>query len=109
MFVRLHLHYRLLGTLRYDRRRRRGTGDNRVHLPGEWSTRESHTSGSADLFLSQFNGFYAIGFTAIGNGLYPLEILPFGLRTKGFAITGFVALAAAFFNIFVNPRALESL
>lgn len=45
----------------------------------------------------------------MGNGLYPLEILPFGLRTKGFAITGFVALAAAFFNIYVNPIALDKL
>jgi hypothetical protein len=71
--------------------------------------REYPSSGSTDLHLFQFNGFYAIGFTAIGNGLYPLEILPFGLRTKGFALTGFVALAAAFFNIFVNPRALEEL
>lgn len=59
--------------------------------------------------LAQFNGFYAIGFTAIGNGLYPLEILPYGLRTKGFAITGGTALAAAFFNIYVNPIALGAL
>lgn len=59
--------------------------------------------------FSQFNGFYAIGFTALGLGLYPLEILPYGLRTKGFAITGFVSLAAAFFNIYVNPLALDKM
>jgi len=60
-------------------------------------------------FHKKFNGFYAIGFTAIGNGLYPLEILPYGLRTKGFSITGFVAIGAAFFNIYVNPLALEAM
>ena len=59
--------------------------------------------------ILQFNGFYAIGFTALGNGLYPLEILPYGLRTKGFAIQAGTALAAAFFNIYVNPIALEAM
>lgn len=61
------------------------------------------------LHTSQFNMFYAISFTAIGQGLYPLEILPYGIRTKGFMICGFTSIAAAFFNIYVNPIVLEAM
>jgi hypothetical protein len=113
----LHSHYHVLGLVRRKGSQCRGEGHYRVHLHGEPRSKPSVSlQDSCRLITSalrhstlQFNGFYAIGFTAIGNGLYPLEILPYGLRTKGFAITGGTSLAAAFFNIYVNPIALEAM
>jgi MFS family permease len=41
--------------------------------------------------------------------VYVLEVLPFALRTKGMAIFSMCSYVSAFFNIFVNPIALEKL
>ncbi|KAK4684017.1 hypothetical protein P7C73_g6192, partial [Tremellales sp. Uapishka_1] len=59
-------------------------------------------------FLFIYFGFYDIAFTGLTLG-YPLEILPFALRTKGIAILQLATSCALFFNQYVNPIALEKL
>lgn len=59
-------------------------------------------------FLYVYFGFYDLAF----NGLtiaYPLEILPYTLRSKGMAILFFFMMAAGFFNAYVNPIAMRAI
>jgi sugar porter (SP) family MFS transporter len=66
-------------------------------------------AGSAVVaFLFIFFGFYDIAFTPLSVA-YPVEILPYSLRTKGFSITLTVIFAAGFFNQYVNPIALGAI
>ena len=66
-------------------------------------------AGSAVVaFLFVFFGFYDIAFTPLSIA-YPVEILPFRLRSKGFSITLTVAFGAGFFNQYVNPIALGAI
>ncbi|CCT74620.1 related to hexose transporter protein [Fusarium fujikuroi] len=59
-------------------------------------------------FLFIFFGFYDIAFTPLSIA-YPVEILPFDLRSKGLSINLTVVFAAGFFNQYVNPIALEAI
>ncbi|KAG7528002.1 hypothetical protein FFLO_06457 [Filobasidium floriforme] len=59
-------------------------------------------------FLYIYFGFYDCAFTSM-TYVYLLEILPYSLRTKGFAIFNLSTYVAAFFNIYVNPIALEKI
>ncbi|KAL7756158.1 hypothetical protein ACKLNR_013151 [Fusarium oxysporum f. sp. zingiberi] len=59
-------------------------------------------------FLFVFFGFYDIAFTPLSIA-YPVEILPFDLRSKGLSINLTVVFAAGFFNQYVNPIALEAI
>ncbi|KAF2661041.1 general substrate transporter [Lophiostoma macrostomum CBS 122681] len=66
-------------------------------------------AGSAVVaFLFVFFGFYDIAFTPLSVA-YPVEILPYSLRTKGFSITLTVIFVAGFFNQYVNPIALGAI
>lgn len=59
-------------------------------------------------FLFIYYGFYDIAFTPLLIA-YPAEIWPYGLRARGVAVALTTTLAAVFFNIFVNPIALEAI
>ncbi|TXT04906.1 hypothetical protein VHUM_03989 [Vanrija humicola] len=59
-------------------------------------------------FLFVYFGFYDIAFTGLSVA-YPLEVLTFSLRTKGIAITMLSMSCALFFNMYVNPIALQHL
>ena len=58
------------------------------------------------LFL--YFGFYDIAFTPFVVS-YPAEIWPYELRSKGVTVAQFSSFAALFFNLFVNPIALENI
>ncbi|TXT09238.1 hypothetical protein VHUM_02712 [Vanrija humicola] len=58
------------------------------------------------LFIYFF--FYDIGYTGLTLA-YPLEILPFALRSKGVAILFLCIMLSATFNTYVNPIALHSI
>lgn len=60
----------------------------------------------AGLFIYFF--FYAIAFTPLLLA-YPIEILPYTLRSKGVSILLFCTLTATMLNTFINPIALEAL
>ncbi|KAJ3533726.1 hypothetical protein NM208_g7856 [Fusarium decemcellulare] len=59
-------------------------------------------------FLFIFFGFYDIAFTPLSIA-YPVEILPFDLRSKGLSINLSVVFGAGFFNQYVNPIALDAI
>ncbi|KAJ9138373.1 General substrate transporter [Pleurostoma richardsiae] len=66
-------------------------------------------AGSATVaILFIFFAFYDIAFTPLSIA-YPVEILPFRLRSKGLSITLTVQFAAGFFNQYVNPIALDAI
>jgi MFS family permease len=66
-------------------------------------------AGSAVVaFLFVFFGFYDIAFTPLSVA-YPVEILPFRLRSKGLSINLTVVFGAGFFNQYVNPIALGAI
>jgi len=66
-------------------------------------------AGSAVVaFLFVFFGFYDIAFTPLSIA-YPVEILPFHLRSKGLSINLTVVFGAGFFNQYVNPIALGAI
>lgn len=74
-----------------------------------YAERGVKAAGTAVLaFLFVYFGFYDIAFTGLSTA-YPLEILPFSLRTKGMAISTLCVSCALFFNSYVNPIALERL
>lgn len=56
-------------------------------------------------FLFIFFGFYDIAFTPLSIA-YPVEILPFDLRSKGLSINLTVVFAAGFFNRMLSPPKL---
>jgi MFS family permease len=58
--------------------------------------------------LFVFFGFYDIAFTPLSFA-YPVEILPYKLRSRGLSLTLTTVFAAGFFNQYVNPIALEKL
>ncbi|KAJ5371234.1 sugar transporter [Penicillium cataractarum] len=55
-----------------------------------------------------YYGFYDIAFTPLLFA-YPAEIWPYRLQSRGMALTQFSSTLAAFFNIFVNPIALDAI
>jgi len=59
-------------------------------------------------FVFIFYFFYDIAYTPMLVA-YTLEILPFNVRAKGFAIMNFVVSCTLAFNQFVNPWALDAL
>lgn len=52
--------------------------------------------------------FFNLAFNALLYS-YPVEILPYPIRAKGFSVLMFFGKAAAFINILVNPIGLEAL
>ncbi|WVQ84192.1 hypothetical protein IAT38_006343 [Cryptococcus sp. DSM 104549] len=59
-------------------------------------------------FLFFFFASYDFGFTGLQSA-YPIEVLPFSLRAKGYSITQLAIYIALFFNQFVNPIGLSHL
>lgn len=59
-------------------------------------------------FLFLFFASYDFGFTGLQSA-YPIEVLPYNLRAKGYCITQFCIYLALFFNQFVNPIGLSNL
>ncbi|KAL2840405.1 sugar transporter [Aspergillus pseudoustus] len=59
-------------------------------------------------FLFLFYGFYDIAFTPLTIS-YTAEIWPYGLRIQGMALVQISTQLAVFFNIFVNPIALDAI
>lgn len=59
-------------------------------------------------FLFLFYGFYDIAFTPFLTA-YPVEIWPYNLRARGLSMTLTTTQIAVFFNIFVNPIALDAI
>lgn len=59
-------------------------------------------------FLFIYFAFYDIGYTPLTLS-YPLEILPFSLRSKGVAILMTCLMGSGMFNTYVNPIALEAI
>jgi MFS family permease len=65
-------------------------------------------TGSASVaMLFLFFGSYALAYTPLSI-TYPVEILPFHLRAKGFSLCLTVVFAAGFFNQYVNPIAFNA-
>lgn len=59
-------------------------------------------------FVFLFYMFYDLAYTPMLVA-YTLEILPFGIRAKGFAVMNFVVSLTLAFNQFVNPWALDAM
>ncbi|WVQ84191.1 hypothetical protein IAT38_006342 [Cryptococcus sp. DSM 104549] len=59
-------------------------------------------------FLFLFFASYDFGFTGLQSA-YPIEVLPFSLRAKGYSISQLAIYVALFFNQFVNPIGLSHL
>lgn len=60
----------------------------------------------AMLFI--FYTFYNLAFNALLYS-YPVEVLPYHIRAKGFSVLMFVGKGATFINALVNPIGLEAL
>ncbi|KAJ4352494.1 uncharacterized protein N0V89_007842 [Didymosphaeria variabile] len=78
-------------------------------LSAVFAEKHIDAAGSAVVaFLFIFFGFYDIAFTPLSVA-YPVEILPFRLRSKGLSINLTVVFGAGFFNQYVNPVALGAI
>ncbi|KAF4219156.1 hypothetical protein CNMCM6457_003246 [Aspergillus fumigatiaffinis] len=71
-------------------------------------TRHAATGVAVIPFLFIFFAGYGVAVTPLLTA-YPCEIWPFRLRSRGLAVTWMSTICAAFFNIFVNPIALEAI
>ncbi|RSL80985.1 hypothetical protein CEP51_006162 [Fusarium floridanum] len=72
------------------------------------STGQTSTGITVIPFLFIYNFGYDIALTPLLVS-YPIEIWPYSLRAKGLSVTLLTTLLAVFFNIFVNPIALEAI
>lgn len=78
-------------------------------LSATFAEKHIDAAGSAVVaFLFIFFAFYDIAFTPLSVA-YPVEILPFHLRSKGLSISLTVVFGAGFFNQYVNPVALGAI
>ncbi|KAH8673293.1 general substrate transporter [Xylariales sp. PMI_506] len=76
---------------------------------GLFNERGNHGAGAgvvALLFI--YYVFYNFAFNALVYS-YPVEVLPYPLRAKGFSVLMFFGKVANFVNTFVNPIGLEAL
>lgn len=71
-------------------------------------TRDRATGTAVIPMLFIFFGFYDIAFTPLSFA-YPVEILPYKLRSRGLSVTLTTVFGAGFFNQYVNPIALAKL
>ena len=78
-------------------------------LSGSFATTNAASTGIAVIpFLFIFYGFYDIAFTPLIIS-YTCEIWSFQYRAKGISMALMTTQLAVFFNIFVNPIALEAI
>ncbi|KAL2833968.1 general substrate transporter [Aspergillus pseudoustus] len=76
---------------------------------GLFNEHNNHAAGNtviAMLFL--FYAFYNCAFNALLYS-YPVEVLPYPVRAKGFSVLMFCGKAAVFVNSLVNPIGLEAI
>ncbi|GBE88372.1 general substrate transporter [Sparassis latifolia] len=74
-----------------------------------WDMRNNSPAAKATIpFVFLFYFFYDIAYTPMLIS-YTLEILPFSIRAKGFAVMNFLVSLTTAFNQFVNPWALDAL
>ncbi|KAM5341875.1 hypothetical protein ACJ41O_014906 [Fusarium nematophilum] len=72
---------------------------------------ESHDKAAGQAVIAMlflFYLFYNLAFNALLYS-YPVEVLPYPIRAKGFSILMFFGKGAAFINILVNPIGLQAL
>jgi MFS family permease len=67
-----------------------------------------HAGNAVIAFIFLFYGFYDIAMTPLVVA-YPVEILPYGLRSKGLMVMQFSVSASLIFNQYVNPIALAAI
>ena len=78
-------------------------------LSGSFATTLHSATGLAVVpFLFLYYGFYDIAFTPLVVS-YVCEIWPYTYRARGLAVSQLSTQAAVFFNIFVNPIALDAI
>lgn len=78
-------------------------------LSAVYAESSNKAAGTAVIpMLFVFFGFYDIAFTPLSYA-YPVEILPFKLRSRGLSVTLTTVFGAGFFNQYVNPIALARL
>ncbi|KAH6611692.1 general substrate transporter [Boeremia exigua] len=78
-------------------------------LAGSFANTAATSTGIAVIpFLFVYYGFYDIAFTPLLYG-YTCEIWPYELRARGVASMNLATSMATFFNIFVNPIALDGI
>ena len=78
-------------------------------LSGSFANSANASIGIAVVpFLFLYYGFYDIAFTPLVVS-YVCEIWPYTYRARGLAISQLSTQAAVFFNIFVNPIALDAI
>lgn len=78
-------------------------------LSGSFANTANSATGLAVIpMLFIYYGFYDIAFTPLVVS-YPAEIWQYHLRSRGVAVTSFSTFLALFFNLFVNPIALNSI
>jgi sugar porter (SP) family MFS transporter len=71
-------------------------------------TQSNSAAHAVIAFIFLFYASYDIAFTPLVVS-YPLEILPYPLRAKGFTVFSFVIFIALIFNQYVNPIALSKI
>ncbi|KAL2840060.1 general substrate transporter [Aspergillus pseudoustus] len=78
-------------------------------LSGVFAELQIKAAGIASVaMLFLFFGSYALAYTPLSIA-YPVEILPYHLRAKGFSLSLTVTFAAGFFNQYVNPIAFDAI
>jgi hypothetical protein len=78
-------------------------------LSGSFAATNHTATGLAIIpMLFLYYGSYDIAFTPLLFS-YPAEIWPYNLRARGIAVLSMSTQIAVFFNIFVNPIALEAI
>jgi MFS family permease len=78
-------------------------------LSGVFAEMQIKAAGIASVaMLFLFFGSYALAYTPLSIA-YPVEILPYHLRAKGFSLSLTVMFAAGFFNQYVNPIAFDAI
>ena len=78
-------------------------------LSGSFATADNSATGLAVIpMLFIYYGFCDIAFTLLVVS-YPAEIWQYHLRSRGAAVAAFSTFLALFFNLFVNPIALNSI
>ncbi|KAJ5644257.1 uncharacterized protein N7484_006764 [Penicillium longicatenatum] len=76
---------------------------------GLFNETANHAAGYAVIaMLFLFYTFYNLGFNALLYS-YPVEVLPYSIRAKGFTVLMFFGKAANFVNAFVNPIGLSAI
>lgn len=66
----------------------------------------SNAAHAVIAFIFLFYAFYDIAFLPLIIS-YPIEILPYSIRAKGFTVAAFANSASLIFNQYINPIALE--